>query len=164
VLLTGIYEVGASEVTPVAVGAGLLSGLSYAVFIFGFKYAAPHGSPQAVLLVAFGVLSVILLVLSGTEQALAVLSAPIWLLFVILGVLGAGLSFVIYIRGLNYTAPAVASIVAMVEPVTASLFGVVLLNERLGLFQVLGLLLILVTVTALSVYSNVRPGYRHRAA
>ncbi|ROQ19708.1 threonine/homoserine efflux transporter RhtA [Marinimicrobium koreense] len=164
VLLTGIYEVGASEVTPVAVGAGLLSGLSYAVFIFGFKYAAPHGSPQAVLLVAFGVLSVILLVLSGTEQALAVLSAPIWPLFVILGVLGAGLSFVIYIRGLNYTAPAVASIVAMVEPVTASLFGVVLLNERLGLFQVLGLLLILVTVTALSVYSNVRPGYRHRAA
>ncbi|WP_439510457.1 hypothetical protein [Marinimicrobium koreense] len=28
----------------------------------------------------------------------------------------------------------------------------------------IGLLLILVTVTALSVYSNVRPGYRHRAA
>jgi len=164
VLLTGIYEVGASEVTPVAVGAGLLSGLSYAVFIFGFKYAAPHGSPQAVLLVAFGVLSVILLLLSGTEQALAVLSAPIWPLFVILGVLGAGLSFVIYVRGLNYTAPAVASIVAMVEPVTASLFGVVLLNESLGFFQVLGLLLILVTVTALSVYSNVRPAYRYRAA
>lgn len=157
VLLTGIYEVGASDVTPLAVGAGLLAGLSYAVFIFGFKYAAPHGSPQAVLAIAFTVLGIILLVFSGTEQTLAVLSAPIWPLFVLLGLLGAGLSFVIYLRGLHYTPPAVASIVAMVEPVTASLFGVVLLNESLGRYQVLGLVLILVTVTALSVYSNVRP-------
>ncbi len=52
VLLTGIHEAGAAEVTPIAAGAGLLSGLSYAVFIFGFKYAAPHGSPQAILAIA----------------------------------------------------------------------------------------------------------------
>jgi hypothetical protein len=49
VLLTGIYEIGAGDVTLIAAGAGLLAGLSYAVFIFGFKYAAPHGSPQAIL-------------------------------------------------------------------------------------------------------------------
>lgn len=49
VLLTQIYDIGASGVTPIGVGAGLLAGLSYAIFIFGFKYAAPHGSPQAIL-------------------------------------------------------------------------------------------------------------------
>jgi len=69
-------------------------------------------------------------------------------------VLGAGLSFVLYIVGLNHTAPAVASIVAMVEPVTASLFGVVVLGEGLAGPQILGMGVILVTVTALSVYSN----------
>ena len=154
VLLTGIYEMGAGEVTLLAAVAGLLSGLSYAVFIFGFKYAAPHGSPQAILVIAFAVLASILFWLSDAHQVVAVLSTPDWPLFIVLGVLGAGLSFIFYIVGLNHTAPAVASIVAMIEPVTASLFGVVVLNESLAALQIFGMGLILVTVTALSVYSR----------
>jgi len=152
ILLTGIYGVGAGDVTPFAVAAGLLSGLSYAVFIFGFKYAAPYGSPQAILVIAFAVLAIILFRLGDGDQAIAVLSAPTWPLFMVLGVLGGGLSFTLYIIGLNHTAPAVASIVAMIEPVTASLFGVVVLNESLALPQIFGMALILVTVTALSLY------------
>ena len=155
-LLTGIYEIGASSVTPTGVGAGLLSGLSYAIFIFGFKYAAPHGSPQAILVIAFAVLATILIWPSDADQTIAALSTPSWPLFVVLGVLGAGLSFILYIVGLNHTAPAVASIVAMVEPVTASLFGVVVLNESLVGSQILGMALIFVTVTALSIYSSAR--------
>jgi drug/metabolite transporter (DMT)-like permease len=154
VLLTGIYKVGAGEVTLLAAVAGLLSGLSYAVFIFGFKYAAPHGSPQAILVIAFAVLAVILFGLGDADQTLEVLKTPSWPLFVVLGVLGAGISFIFYIVGLNHTAPAVASIVAMVEPVTASLFGVVVLNESLAALQILGMALILFTVTALSVHSS----------
>ena len=154
VLLTGIYEIEAGDVTPIAAGAGLLSGLSYAVFIFGFKYAAPHGTPQAILVIAFAVLAIILICLGDADQTVAVLSTPSWPLFLVLGVLGAGLSFIFYIVGLNHTAPAVASIVAMIEPVTASLFGVVILNESLDRLQILGMVLILFTVTALSVYSS----------
>lgn len=151
VLLTGIYEVGAGDVTPIAAGAGLLAGLSYAVFIFGFKYAAPHGSPQAILAVAFAVLVIILGWLGDADQAVAVPGSPSWPLFAGLGVLGAGLSFIIYIAGLKHTTPAVASIVAMVEPVTASLFGVVILDESLAGLQLFGMGLILFTATALSV-------------
>jgi drug/metabolite transporter, DME family len=154
VLLTRIYDTGASGVTAIGVGAGLLAGLSYAVFIFGFKYAAPHGSPQAILSIAFAVLAVILIWPSDAQQIGEVLGAPDWPLFAALGVFGAGLSFVLYIIGLKHTAPAVASIVAMVEPVTASLFGVVVLNEMLKGPQILGMGLILVTVTALSVYTR----------
>ena len=43
---------------------------------------------------------------------------------------------------------------AMVEPVTASLFGVVVLQEHLTGSQIVGMGLILVTVTALSIYSR----------
>ncbi|MGY2461772.1 DMT family transporter [Vreelandella sulfidaeris] len=154
VLLTQIYDVGASGVTAVGVGAGLLAGLSYAIFIFGFKYAAPHGSPQAILSIALTVLVIILIWPSDVGQTVAVLSTPDWPLFAVLGVLGAGLSFVLYIIGLNHTAPAVASVVAMVEPVTATLFGVVVLSETLVGPQILGMGLILVTVTALSVFSR----------
>jgi DME family drug/metabolite transporter len=155
-LLTRIYGIGSGSVTPSGAGAGLLSGLSYAVFIFGFKYAAPHGSPQAILVIAFTVLVTILIWPSDTDQTVAALSTPSWPLFAALGMLGAGLSFILYIVGLKYTAPAVASIVAMVEPVTASLFGVVVLDESLVGSQIFGMALILVTVTALSVHSSAR--------
>ncbi|MCF8037906.1 MAG: DMT family transporter [Desulfohalobiaceae bacterium] len=154
VLLTRIYDIGAGSVTPIGAGAGLLSGLSYALFIFGFKYAAPHGSPQAILVIAFSALVTILIWPGDADQTLAVLSTPSWPLFAALGTLGAGLSFILYIVGLKHTAPAVASIVAMIEPVTASLFGVVVLNENLVGLQIFGMGLILITVTALSVYSK----------
>jgi len=156
ILLTRIYDVDAGGVTPIGIGAGLLAGLSYTVFIFGFKYAARHGSPQAILVIAFAVLVTLLIWPGDADQTVAVLSTPDWPLFMTLGVLGAGLSFILYIVGLNYTAPTVASVVAMIEPVTASLFGVVVLNESLVALQILGMALILVTVTALSVYSSTR--------
>lgn len=148
--------VGGSGVTAIGVGAGLLSGLSYAVFIFGFKYAGAHGSPQAILSIAFAVLCILLIWPGDSGQMLAVLKTPDWPLFVVLGVFGAGLSFLFYILGLNRTAPAVASIVAMVEPVTASLFGVIILNQVLVGPQVLGMGLILVTVTGLGIQSRAR--------
>lgn len=154
VLLTGIYEIGAGGVTPIGAGAGLLSGLCYAVFIFGFKYASPHGSPQAILVIAFTALVSILMWPGDADQTVAVLNTPSWPLFAVLGVLGAGLSFILYIVGLKHTAPAVASILAMVEPVTASLFGVVVLNEYLAGLQIFGMGLILFTVTVLSVNSS----------
>ncbi|MDR9497685.1 MAG: DMT family transporter [Hydrogenovibrio sp.] len=162
-LLTGLYKIGASDVTLIGVGAGLLAGLSYAIFIFGFKYAAPHGSPQAVLVIAFTTFVAILVWLIQVDQAVAVLSSSRWPLFVTIGVLGAGVSFILYVVGLNQTAPAVASIVAMVEPVTASLFGVWVLDERLAALQLAGMGLILVTVTALSVYASARSPVRQGA-
>jgi hypothetical protein len=59
----------------------------------------------------------------GLAVLVAALSAPNWPLFVILGVLGTGMSFVLYIVGLTHTSPTAASMVAMIEPVTATLWG-----------------------------------------
>lgn len=156
VLLTRLYNVDVGKVTAAGIGFGLLAGLSYSVFIYGFKYAATHGSPQAVLSIALFGAVVMLLGASDTTQAVAVLNAPQWWLFALLGLLGAGLSFAFYVVGLKRTAPTLAAIVAMVEPVTASLFGVLVLGETLAALQILGLVLILVTVTGLSLYSNLR--------
>ncbi len=155
-LLTRIYNTDTAGVTVLGLAAGLLSGLAYAVFIFGFKYAAPHGSPQAILVIAFALLTVVLVWPGDADQTTTALTTSSWPLFAAIGVLGAGLSFILYIVGLRHTAPAVASIVAMVEPVTAALFGVVVLNESLTGLQMLGITLILVTVTAVSTDSSDR--------
>ncbi|WP_404375622.1 DMT family transporter [Vreelandella aquamarina] len=154
VLLTKLYAIGASGLSLIGVATGLLAGLSYALFIFGFKYAAPHGKPSAVLSIAFTVLSLILLLPMDISQAVSVISAPELPLFMALGILGAGLSFLLYVVGIKHAAPALASMVAMVEPVTATLFGVAVLSESLEMIQMVGMGIILLTVTALSVTSR----------
>ncbi|MCF7979815.1 MAG: DMT family transporter [Chromatiaceae bacterium] len=148
-LLTRVYETGAYDITLLGIVTGLLAGVSYAVFIFGFKRAAAHGSPQAILSIAFALLVIVLAWGGDTGEKAAVLTSTRWPLFATLGVLGAGLSFILYILGLRATPPTVASIVAMVEPITAALFGVALLSQDLSGLQILGMGLILVAVTTL---------------
>lgn len=154
VLLTEVHDADSGSVTPIAVGAGLLAALSYTLFIFGFKNATLNGSPQAILSIAFAVLVAVLVWPADNAQIATALTTPDWPLFAALGVLGAGVSFVLYVVGLKRTAPAVAAVTAMIEPVTATLFSVVVLSERLSILQTLGMALILVTVTSLSVHSS----------
>ncbi len=154
VLLTRVYDIDADVVTPLGIAAGLLSAVCYSIFLFGFKYATPHASPQSILTIAFAVFVVVLALAADPGQAAAVLGSPDWVMFAALGVLGAGLSFVLYVVGLNGTAPAIAAMVAMVEPVTATLFGFVVLDERLVGLQIIGMAVVLITVTALGVSST----------
>lgn len=153
-LLTGLYDVGAGGITPIGIAAGLLSGLCYAAFIFGFKTASLHGSPQAVLAIAFSALVAILVWPGDPLRTVTALNSPDWLLLAVLGVLGAGLSFLLYVVGMRQAKPTTASMVAMVEPITASLFGVAILGEALAAPQLVGMALILVTVTLLSVHAG----------
>ncbi|WP_370215670.1 DMT family transporter [Idiomarina sp.] len=156
VLLTEAYALNMGKVSGVAVIMGLLSGASYTVFVFGFKYATPHGSPQAVLTVAFAVLSLVLALLIDFAEIKQVASPLSLSLLLAIGILGGGVSFICYVVGLNYTAPGSASILAMAEPITASLFGVLFLGEMLAWVQVLGVALILSSVTVLSIESSRR--------
>ncbi|PSL43253.1 threonine/homoserine efflux transporter RhtA [Salsuginibacillus halophilus] len=151
ILLTGAYNIDTLSVSLVGASAGLAAGLSYALFIFGFKNASALGNPQTTLVIAFFAFSVILFLIMDRGEAAAVLASSDIVLLILLGVFGAGVSFIIYLIGIRKTTPSTASMVAMVEPVTASLFGVVLLGDFLNITQVLGMAIILFTVTVLSV-------------
>ena len=161
-LLTGIYDQSASGLTGLGIVAGLLSGLSYAIFIFAFRSAGRAGSPQAVLTIAFVVFVMALAVIGDPVANAAVWRSEDLPLFLLLGILGAGLSFILFIRGVRFTAPPVASAVAMAEPVSAALFGAVVLGERLSWAQQAGMVIILVAVTTLTVYSGGRYRYRRQ--
>jgi drug/metabolite transporter (DMT)-like permease len=146
ILMTELFSVSTSSISLFAIGAGLLSGACYALFIFGFKYAVRYGTPQAVLTVALLIFSITLLFPSWGDALFLALQSKHWILFVLLGILGAGVSFFLYVEGLKYTAPTIASVVAIIEPVTALFFGFIVLNERLSFLQIVGVLLILTTV------------------
>lgn len=151
VLLTGAYNIETITVSPAGALTGLAAGLSYALFIFSFSNASAFGKPQTTLSVAFFTFCIILFLLMDKEEAARVLTSGDIGWFILLGGLGAGISFIIYVIGLQKTAPSTASIVAMVEPVTASLFGVLFIGSYLTFTQIIGMGIILVTITFLSV-------------
>jgi drug/metabolite transporter, DME family len=151
ILLTGAYNTESISVSFLGGASGLAAGLSYALFIFGFKNASSIGKPQTTLTIAFFSLCLLLFLFADKDQATAVLTSSDIGWFLLLGIVGAGLSFIFYLIGIRRTSPTTASMVAMVEPVTASLFGVLLLGDHLTLIQILGMVVILVTITVLSV-------------
>lgn len=156
VLLTQLYDVSAGDVTAMGIITGLFAGLSYTLFIFGFKQASVYGSNQASLSISFVVMVFVMSVWSGMRTGFAIpaIDTQTFALLAGLGLLGAGLSFVLYFQGLKQSLATVASIVALVEPVTATLLGYAIFDQQLKGLQIVGMVLILVTVTALTVYSN----------
>ena len=151
ILLTGAYNTESISVSVLGTTAGLSSGLSYALFIFGFKNASSIGKPQTTLTIAFFSFCLILFLFTDKNEAASVMTSSDIGWFLLLGIVGAGISFIFYVIGIRWTAPTTASMVAMVEPVTASLFGVLLIGDHLTIIQTLGMVLILVTITVLSV-------------
>ncbi len=151
VLLTGAYDIESISVGFVGTVAGITAGLSYVLFIFSFKNASIIGKHQASLMSAFFAFCFILFLIMDKEQASQVLTSEDIGWFLTLGVLGAGISFILYIIGIRRTTPTTASMVAMIEPVTASLFGVLLLGNSLTFTQLLGMIFILSTTTLFSV-------------
>ncbi|RPF50403.1 DMT family transporter [Aquisalibacillus elongatus] len=150
-LLTGAYNTESISVSFIGVATGIAAGVSYALFIFGFKNASSKGKPQPSLIIATITFCIILFLVSDKAEAATVLVSNDIGWFILLGTVGSGLSFIIYLIGIRRTSPSTASMVAMVEPVTASLFGVMILGDHLTFIQLIGMVLILVTITVLSV-------------
>ncbi|WP_422124380.1 DMT family transporter [Planococcus sp. X10-3] len=151
VLLTGAYNIGSIEVSFLGTATGLASAISYALFIFAFKKASAIGKPQITLTIAFLAFCLMLFLFTDNQETVAVLTSSDIGLFILLGIVGAGLSFILYVTGVRLTTASTASMVAMIEPVTASLLGIFLLGVELTFIQILGMVIILATITMLSV-------------
>ncbi len=151
-LLTELVGVGPpGGLSFAGIAAGLAAGMAYAVFLFGFRNAVRWASPAVVLSVAFLVFLLVLAPLVDIDQVAAAPLSDDVALFLLLGLFGAGLSFLFYVLGVRTASPVAVALVAAVEPVTASLFGLLLLGQELAPLQWLGMMMILVTVTLLGV-------------
>ena len=151
VLMTGVYTGSSVRLTTFAITSGLLSGASYALFIFAFKSAGRHGSTPAALTVAFTAALIALAPLVDWSEALEAPASPDFGLFILFGLMGAGLSFLCCFTGLRGVLPSTAAVTAMVEPATATPFGVLLLGQLLSPSEASGIAIILIAVTWLNI-------------
>ncbi|MGY1709419.1 DMT family transporter [Geodermatophilus sp. SYSU D00758] len=147
VLLVGLTA-GASAGTAVLVGALLAVGsaLGYAVVTLA-SGGVPAGVP--VTLVGFGG-GALLLTPVALAAGLRTTADPAALLtLVYLGVVPSALAYALFFRGLQTVPGAVAAIVTLLEPVTATVLATAFLGERLPLGALAGGVLVLAAVAGL---------------
>lgn len=151
-LVTGILT-DPGRISALGILTGLGAGLGYALYsIFG-RYALERGYHSLTItfytfLIAS--LGTFFLTDSGRVAEVAMESLPMFGLCLALGLLGTVVPYMTYTAGLQYVENSKASIIATVEPVTATVLGMILYREPLTLAGVTGIVLVLAALAICS--------------
>jgi drug/metabolite transporter, DME family len=130
----------------------LVAGLAYALYVLAAKASLERSAPLPLAALTFTVAAVLL------TPALFWVPAPgpqlalgwPWLLY--LGAVATAGAYAMYTVGLRHVPASVAGVTTLLEPLTATILGVVLFGERLGAGGWLGALLLLTALGLLIVY------------
>lgn len=137
---------GSLDLSPRFVAGALLAlaaGLAYALYVVLAKATLARMAPLPLTALTFTAGAVLLTpALLWTEAPLrqVALGWP-WLLY--LGAVATAAAYAIYSVGLRGVPASVAGIVTLLEPLTATLLGVLIFGERLGAAGIVGALLLL---------------------
>lgn len=77
-----------------------------------------------------------------------------YLLLGVIVVFGTAFSFISYLASLNYIEASLASIMTALEPLLAAVLSVFVFNQIFGLYEVIGIIIVLVSVLMLSNFGN----------
>ncbi|MCM3669412.1 EamA family transporter [Mesobacillus maritimus] len=127
---------------------GLGAGLGYALYsIFG-KIVLKSYHPFTLTLYTFVTAAIFLVpFFIGKTETLNILNQPtVWFYALGLGVVPTVLAYFAYSWGLEKVESSQAAIIATVEPVAATILGLMVYNEQISLVQFFGILLILGSV------------------
>ena len=144
-LVCGVFS-GSLTVTGGGILLGLGAGFFYALYsIFG-RYALAHYGPMTVTVWTFVFAGVASLVLVRPAELAALAQPSMALTAVGLVVCSTVLPYILYTRGLARVEAGKASILASLEPVVASVAGVVLFGEPMSPLTAAGIVCVLAGV------------------
>lgn len=146
--VTGIWSGGGLDISLTGLLLGLGSGFFYATYsIFG-RFALRHYQPFTVTFYTFLIAGLGSLFLLNLEDMATMVSSPKAILLALgLTIFATVLPYLLYTKGLNDLGDSgKASILASVEPVVASIVGILAFGEPMNLGVILGLVCILISV------------------
>ncbi len=124
---------------------GMLSGLCYALYFIIAKDVRSFASSIETTFITLTFSSLILIPLAVTSNVLDVFkSKAIWILG--LGLIPTAIPFILMNYGIKFCKREVAPIIALIEPVSAGIFGYLVFSEVLTIKQVVGAILTLSSV------------------
>ena len=146
---------GGACVRPVGVGWGLLSAAAYATMTLLTRWWGRDGGADSAdtTVWSFAVVSGCLLPLAAVEGLVPHTAEPatmgLYLLYIV--VIPTAVAYALYFAGAAVIRSATVSVITLLEPLSAAVIAVVLLDEELTVSTVLGTLMMLGAVTGLAV-------------
>ncbi len=147
-LVVRVYDPAAVRLNLLGVLAGLGTAFAFAFYILTSRTALGFMRPWT--LVAYGYLaaSLVWVPIAPPWRIVAAGYPPeTWVGFLAIATLGTVVPFGLFISGLRHLPPAQASILAMLEPVVATVVAYLILGETLLPLQIVGGVLVLAGVT-----------------
>lgn len=152
VLVSGL---GTGKVTIAGVLFGLGSGIGYGLYSILGTVALRKYSTYTITTYTFivaGIGSFFVADAPGMFRKLADTNVSVTLLFVLLtSVVTAVIPYLLYTLGLSKTTASKAAILATVEPVAATVFGVTVMHENITSLAIIGVVLVLGAIVVLNV-------------
>jgi DME family drug/metabolite transporter len=150
-LLVGVQPEG---VIPDALRAGVLyalgSALGYAAVTVCGRLISPQAHPLQVNAIAFPVGALCLLALALPGAFVGGYGMASWGLLLYLGLAPTALAFWLFLAGVRQTSATAATLVTLLEPLTAALLAWALFGERLGPLGLAGAALLLLSLAVLA--------------
>lgn len=151
VLVSGI---GSGGLTPAGILVGLGAGIGYALYSILGTVALRRYKPLTVTTYTFVISGIGAFLLSQpmdlAEKAVAASSPLLWGLVVLSGLVTAVVPYLAYTEGLRHVEASKAAILATIEPMVATLLGMLVYREPLTLSSGLGVLCILSAIVILN--------------
>ncbi|GAA4099105.1 EamA family transporter [Actinomadura miaoliensis] len=146
-------------VRPLGMALALLSAAGYAVATLLTRWAGPDQDSFTTTLWAFGIGAAVLLPLAAAEGLLPHTADPVRVLVLLayVAAVPTALAYPLYFAGAAAVRAATASVVMLLEPVSAAVIAVTVLDERLTPSTLTGALLLLAAVTTLTYAETRRP-------
>lgn len=139
---------------PMGIFLALCAGLSYATYTVSIKGLLDRNNPDAVVAVVFCVAALLLAPLLLFYDSGWVLTARGTAVALHLGLFATAGSYWLFARGLRTVKIGTAATLSLGEPLTAALLGVVVLGERLGVWQAGGIFLLFSGIAILAAGSG----------
>jgi drug/metabolite transporter (DMT)-like permease len=149
-LVVGAYNLQLFALNRVGIVAGILAAVSFAVYSILSEYGMRKYTPWTVLL--YGMLFAALMwnILHPPFEAFLHRYSPFqWGLILFIGVCGTIFPFGLYFEGVKRIKPTHASITATLEPISAGIIAAVFLGEMMGTLQIIGGLIVIVSIILL---------------
>ncbi len=130
---------------------GLLAGLGYSFYSIFSRILIKKYSPLTIVFYTFLCTSMVSCIISRPLDLYSrIIEVPISAAIGILaGIITSAIPYILYTSSLKYIEASKAAMIASVEPVIAAVFGLLLYREIMTLFQMIGVLCIVVTIILL---------------
>lgn len=136
---------------------GLGSGVGYALYTIFSRYALQKYKPLLITFYTFFVATIFLFIsLQLWNKFSIIFSGEVLLYGMALGLFPTVCAYLLYTKGLEQVENTKAAVISTIEPIVATVVAVSIFQEKLSMLQVMGSIVIIVSVLMINKKENVR--------